>query len=61
VNRKEVLFVGDSTADFAEATKAGVQFIGRVANLADCPFHESVKTIRDLNELNAIVEEILRR
>jgi len=54
---KEVLFVGDSAADHAEAKKAGVHFIGRVANLADCPFPEGVKTIRDLNELDAVVEE----
>jgi len=58
VKKKEVLFVGDSAADHAEARKAGVQFIGRVANLADCPFPEGVKTIRDLNELGAVVEEL---
>jgi len=58
---KEVLFVGDSAADLAEATKAGARFIGRVANLADCPFPKGVKTIRDLNELGATVEELLRR
>jgi len=56
--REEVLFVGDSVADLTEATKAGVQFIGRVADLADCPFPESVKTIKDLNELGAVVEEL---
>jgi len=55
---KEVLFVGDSAADHAEAEKAGVQFIGRVANLADCPFPEGVKTVRDLNELGAVLEEL---
>jgi len=59
VEKKEVLFVGDSAADHTEAEKAGVQFMGRVANLADCPFPEGVKTIKDLNELGAIVEELL--
>ena len=60
VKGKEVLFVGDSTADFAEATKAGVRFIGRVANLVNSPFPKGVKTIRDLNELSAVVERLLR-
>jgi HAD superfamily hydrolase (TIGR01549 family) len=55
---KEVLFVGDSAADHAEAKKAGVHFIGRVANLADYPFPEGVKTIKDLTELGAVVEEL---
>ena len=56
--KKEVLFVGDSAADLAEAEKAGVQFIGRVANLADCLFPESVETIRDLNKLGTVVEKL---
>jgi len=56
---KEVLFVGDSTADLAEATKAGVRFIGRVADLADCPFPDGVKIVRDLNELGVAVEKLL--
>jgi HAD superfamily hydrolase (TIGR01549 family) len=59
--REEVLFVGDSAADYAEAEKAGVQFIGRVANLTDCPFSGGVKTIKDLNELSGVVEELLCR
>jgi hypothetical protein len=42
-----------------EAKTAEVQFIGRAANLADCPFPDGVKTIRDLNELDVIVEELL--
>ena len=56
---KEVLFVGDSTADLAEATKAGVRFIGRVADLADCPFPDGVKIVRDLNALGVGVERLL--
>jgi len=59
VQREEVLFVGDSAADLAEAEKAGVLFVGRVANLIDCPFPEDVKTIRDLTELAATVEGLL--
>lgn len=59
VGKGEVLFVGDSAADHAEAEKAGVQFIGRAANLANCPFPKGVKTIRDLNELGTVVEELL--
>ena len=59
VQKGEVLFVGDSTADHAEAVKAGVLFIGRVSDLADYPFTDSVKTIEDLNELGTVVEELL--
>lgn len=59
VEKGEVLFVGDSAEDHAEAKKAGIPFIGRVANLADRPFPDGVKTIRDLNELGAVVEELL--
>jgi len=59
VEKGEVLFVGDSAADRAEAVKVGIPFIGRLTNLADCPFPDSVKTIRDLNELGALVEEFL--
>jgi HAD superfamily hydrolase (TIGR01549 family) len=59
VGKREVLFVGDAAADFEEAKKAGVQFIGRVANLADCPFPYRVKTIRNLKELSAVVEGLL--
>lgn len=59
VEKGEVLFVGDSAADHAEAEKAGILFTGRLANLADRPFPSGVKTIRDLNELGAIVEELL--
>jgi HAD superfamily hydrolase (TIGR01549 family) len=57
----EVLFVGDSAADLAEAKKAGAQFVGRVINLEDSPFPEGVKTIRDLNELDTMVEGLLCR
>jgi phosphoglycolate phosphatase-like HAD superfamily hydrolase len=58
VEKREVLFVGDSAADFEEAKKAGVRFIGRVANLADCPFPDGVKTVRDLKELSSVVEQL---
>ena len=57
--KEEVFFVGDSAADYAEAKKAEIQFIGRVADLAESPFSDDVKTIRDLNELGAVVEELL--
>lgn len=59
LEKEEVLFVGDSAADHVEAKKAGVRFVGRVANLADYPFPTGVKTIRDSNELGAVVEELL--
>jgi HAD superfamily hydrolase (TIGR01549 family) len=59
VQKQEVLFVGDAAADYEEAKKAGVQFVGRVDNLADSPFPSGVKTIRDLKELSALVERLL--
>jgi HAD superfamily hydrolase (TIGR01549 family) len=59
--KEEALFVGDSAADRAEAEKAEVRFIGRVANLADCPFPDGIKTIVNLNELGVVVEELLRQ
>lgn len=59
VGKEEALFVGDSAEDYAGAEKAGIPFLGRVANLADCPFSNGVKTIRDLNELGAVVGELL--
>jgi len=61
VEKKETLFVGDSLADYMGAKKAGTPFIGRVADLANSPFPEGVKTIRDLNELSAVVEKLLCR
>jgi len=60
IKKKEALFVGDSTADYMEAKKVGVPFIGRVVDLANAPF-PSVKTVRDLNELSVIVEKLLCR
>lgn len=59
-SKDEVLFVGDSAADLSEAIRAGVPFIGRVKDPAARPFPEGVKTISDLNELEAVVEELLR-
>lgn len=61
VKKGDAMFVGDSAADHAEAEKAGIPFIGRVADLADCPFPNGVKTIKDLNELSGVVEELLCR
>jgi phosphoglycolate phosphatase-like HAD superfamily hydrolase len=61
VKKGDALFVGDSAADRAEAENARIPFIGRVADLADCPFPNGVKTIKDLNELSGVVEELLCR
>lgn len=58
VHREEVLFVGDAAADLEEAKKAGVQFIGRVANPPESPFPSGIKTVRDLEELSAMVERL---
>jgi len=60
IKKKEALFVGDSTADYIEAKKAGVPFIARAADLANTPFPAGVKTVRDLNELSAMVKLLCR-
>ena len=57
VKKDEILFVGDSTADYTEAGKVGVPFVGRVTSSTNSPFPKGVKTIRDLNELSMILEE----
>jgi HAD superfamily hydrolase (TIGR01549 family) len=61
VGKKEALFVGDTAEDYIEAKKAGVLFIGRVVDLASCPFPGDVKIVRDLNELSTLVEGLLSR
>lgn len=55
VKKEEILFIGDSMADYVEAKKAGVPFVGRVTDQTNSPFPKEVKTIRDLNELSMIV------
>lgn len=59
VDKNKVLFVGDSTADYEEAQKAGVQFIGRLSDPTKNIFPDGIKVVNDLVELGNIVEESL--
>jgi len=56
--REDCLMVGDSTEDMKEAQKAGVPFIGRIAEAASSAFPPGVKAVNDLSELEAAIEEL---
>jgi HAD superfamily hydrolase (TIGR01549 family) len=60
VKKEEILFVGDSTADYAEAKKVGVSFLGRVTDPINSHFPHGVKTVLNLIELSTVVKRLLR-
>ncbi len=50
---RDVLFVGDATADYEGASIAGTLFVGRVARHDSSPFDSRVATVTDLADLAA--------
>jgi len=61
LGRNRIVYVGDSTTDYEEAKKAGVQFIALVSNSASFnPFLKfNIKTVRDFYELDEMVSRLL--
>ncbi|MFH2106775.1 MAG: HAD-IA family hydrolase [Candidatus Micrarchaeota archaeon] len=53
VDKEGAVFVGDSMADFDEAKKAGIRFIGR--ELIREAFPKGTETIKDINELDELI------
>ena len=53
----EVVFIGDSITDLMGANGSGIRFIGRVSDSGDDTFAgKDVKAIKDLNDLEEIIQ-----
>ncbi len=53
LDARDVLFVGDATADYEGASIAGTLFVGRVARHESSPFDSRVAAVTDLADLAA--------
>jgi phosphoglycolate phosphatase-like HAD superfamily hydrolase len=57
INRKDILFVGDSNDDKDAARMTGIRFIGRITKHNQFAGLKSTRKIRDIFELNKLIDE----
>lgn len=53
----DIVFVGDGLSDYEAAIATSIAFIGRVREGADCPFPADTMVVRDLTEMEHVLDQ----